>query len=30
MERLVVELFKVGKTDRQIARRLTELGHRSP
>ncbi len=30
MERLVVELFKEGKTDRQIARRLTELGHRSP
>ena len=30
MERLVVELFKEGNTDRQIARRLTELGHRSP
>jgi DNA invertase Pin-like site-specific DNA recombinase len=30
MERLVVELFEEGKTDRQIARRLTELGHRSP
>ena len=30
MERLVVKLFKEGKTDRQIARRLTELGHRSP
>ena len=30
MERLVVEFFKEGKTDRQIARRLTELGHRSP
>jgi DNA invertase Pin-like site-specific DNA recombinase len=30
MERLVVELFKEGKTDRQIARRLTEMGHRSP
>jgi DNA invertase Pin-like site-specific DNA recombinase len=30
MEQLVVELFKEGKTDRQIARRLTELGHRSP
>lgn len=30
MERLVLELFKEGKTDRQIARCLTELGHRSP
>jgi len=30
MERLVVELFKEGNTDRQIARRLTEMGHRSP
>lgn len=30
MERLVVELFKEDKTDRQIARRLTEMGHRSP
>jgi DNA invertase Pin-like site-specific DNA recombinase len=30
MERLVVKLFKEGKTDRQIALRLTELGHRSP
>lgn len=30
MERLVVEFFEEGKTDRQIARRLTELGHRSP
>lgn len=30
MESVVVELFKEGKTDRQIARRLTELGHRSP
>jgi DNA invertase Pin-like site-specific DNA recombinase len=30
MERLVLELFKEGKTDRQIAQRLTELGHRSP
>jgi hypothetical protein len=30
MERLVVELFEEGNTDRQIARRLTELGHRSP
>jgi DNA invertase Pin-like site-specific DNA recombinase len=30
MERLAVKLFKEGKTDRQIARRLTELGHRSP
>ncbi len=30
MERLVVELFKEGKTDRQIAQCLTELGHRSP
>lgn len=30
MERLAVELFKEGNTDRQIARRLTELGHRSP
>jgi hypothetical protein len=30
MERLVVEFFKEGNTDRQIAQRLTELGHRSP
>ena len=30
MERLVVKFFKEGKTDRQIARRLTEMGHRSP
>lgn len=30
MERLVVELFEEGKTDRQIAQRLTEMGHRSP
>jgi hypothetical protein len=30
MEKLVVELFKEGKTDRQIAWRLTEMGHRSP
>ncbi|MBA3702928.1 MAG: recombinase family protein [Actinomycetota bacterium] len=30
MERLVVKLFKEGNTDRQIARRLTEMGHRSP
>ena len=30
MERLVVEFFNEGKTDRQIAQRLTELGHRSP
>ncbi len=30
MEGLVVKLFKEGKTDRQIARRLTEMGHRSP
>jgi hypothetical protein len=30
MERLVAELFKEGETDRQIARRLTEMGHRSP
>ena len=30
MERLVVKLFKEGNTDKQIARRLTELGHRSP
>jgi DNA invertase Pin-like site-specific DNA recombinase len=30
MEGLVVGLFKEGKTDGQIARRLTELGHRSP
>ena len=30
MERLVVKFFKEGKTDRQIAQRLTELGHRSP
>ncbi|MCA1837307.1 MAG: recombinase family protein [Actinobacteria bacterium] len=30
MERLVVKLFKEGNTDKQIARRLTEMGHRSP
>jgi DNA invertase Pin-like site-specific DNA recombinase len=30
MERLVAEFFKEGKTDGQIARRLTEMGHRSP
>jgi hypothetical protein len=30
MERLVVEFFKEGKTDRQIAWRLTEMGYRSP
>jgi DNA invertase Pin-like site-specific DNA recombinase len=30
MERLVVKFFKEGKTDRQIAWRLTEMGHRSP
>ena len=30
MERLVVKFFKEGKTDRQIARRLTQMGHRSP
>lgn len=30
MERLVIKLFKEGSTDKQIARRLTELGHRSP
>jgi hypothetical protein len=30
MERLVIKLFKEGNTDKQIARRLTELGHRSP
>jgi hypothetical protein len=30
MERLVVKLFKEGNTDKQIARCLTELGHRSP
>jgi hypothetical protein len=30
MERLVVKLFEEGNTDRQIARRLTEMGHRSP
>jgi DNA invertase Pin-like site-specific DNA recombinase len=30
MERLAVKLFREGKTDRQIAQRLTELGHRSP
>ena len=29
MERLVVELFEEGETDRQIAWRLTEMGHRS-
>jgi hypothetical protein len=29
-ERLVVKFFKEGKTDRQLARRLTEMGHRSP
>ena len=30
MERLVVKLLEEGNTDKQIARRLTELGHRSP
>jgi hypothetical protein len=30
MERLVAKLFKEGNTDKQIARYLTELGHRSP
>jgi hypothetical protein len=30
MERLVVEFFKEGKTDRQIAWRLTQMGYRSP
>lgn len=30
MERLVVKLFKEGNTDKQIARCLTALGHRSP
>lgn len=30
MERLVVKLFKEGNTDRELARRLTEMGHRSP
>jgi hypothetical protein len=30
MERLVVKFFKEGNTDRQIARRLTEMVHRSP
>ena len=30
MERLVVKLFEEGNTDRQIARLLTEMGHRSP
>jgi hypothetical protein len=30
MERLVVKLFKEGNSDREIARRLTEMGHRSP
>jgi hypothetical protein len=30
MEWLVMELFKEGKTDRQIAGHLTQLGHRSP
>jgi hypothetical protein len=29
MERLIVELFEEGNTDRQIAWRLTEMGHRS-
>ena len=29
MERLVVKLFEEGNTDKQIARRPTELGHRS-
>jgi DNA invertase Pin-like site-specific DNA recombinase len=30
MERLVVKLFEEGNTDKQIARRLSEMGHRSP
>ena len=30
MEPLVMELFKEGKTDRQIAGHLTQLGHRPP
>ena len=30
MERLILELFKEGSSDEEIARRLTELGHRSP
>lgn len=30
MERLISELFKEGESDEEIARRLTELGHRSP
>ncbi|MCA1838279.1 MAG: DUF4777 domain-containing protein, partial [Actinobacteria bacterium] len=30
MERLVVKLLQEGNTDREIARRLTEMGHRSP
>jgi hypothetical protein len=30
MERLVVKLFKEGNTDKQIARRLTASGYRSP
>ena len=30
MQRLVVKLFEEGNTDEQIARRLTEMGHRSP
>ncbi len=30
MERLVAKLFKEGNTDKQIARHLTEMGHRSP
>jgi DNA invertase Pin-like site-specific DNA recombinase len=30
MERLVVKLFQEGNTDKQIARRLTEMGYRSP
>ena len=30
MERLVAKLFKEGKTDRQIARHLTEMGYHSP
>jgi DNA invertase Pin-like site-specific DNA recombinase len=30
MERLTVKLFKEGNSDKQIARHLTDLGHRSP
>ncbi len=30
MEGLVAKLFQEGNTDKQIARRLTEMGHRSP